>query len=233
MPDPTIAVESGKGPAFRLALAPEALAGLRTLVSDHPLGTWMAPFRVALRPPSVQGVTPSEVAPGAEADLLLEGRDLEGGAVSVVPADTVVTLTQVGDATKVHVAVKPDARPGHRVLFLRTRDGGAIGFFSVRGAAPDAPRATGLVPTQLPRGEPTAVRLSGVNLKGPAGELPTVALTGSDGQPIPVKVVEATPSAVTLEVSPGGTSGFGGAVPFRRRMATSAGATVMPGDAGS
>lgn len=228
--DPAVRVESGKGPAFRLAIAPEALAGLRMLVADHPLGTWMAPLRVALRPPSIQGVTPSEVAPGAEADLLLEGRDLEGGVVSVVPADPGVTVTQVGDATKLHVAVKADARPGPRALFLRTPDGGAVGFFSVRGAAPDAPRASGLVPTQVPRGEATAVRLTGENLKGPAGETPTISLTGANGQPIPAKVVEATPSAVTIEVTPGGDAAFGGAalVLSTPNGSTAASLTVMP-----
>jgi|GEM_PF-2071472 len=229
-PDRGVEVESGKGPAFRLALRPEALAGLRILVADHPLGTWTAPFRVALRPASIQGVTPSEVAPGAEADLSLEGRDLEGGVVSLVPEEAGVTVTQAGDGRKVHVAVKADAKPGPRALFLRTPDGGAVGFFSVKGAASDAPRASGLVPSQVPRGEATSLRFSGENLKGPAGEAPIVVVTDAAGKPIPAKIVEATPSGVTLEVTPGGGAAFGGAVTVLSTPngTTAAAFTVVP-----
>ncbi len=210
--DPAVAIETGSGPAFRLASKPEALPGLRMLVADHALGTWITPFRVALRPPSLQGITPSEVAPGTEADLDLEGRDLDGGLVSLAPEEAGVTVTQAGDPRKVHVVVKGDARPGPRALFLRTADGGAVGFFSVKGAAPDAPRTSGLVPAQVARGEASTVRLTGENLKGPAGEPPAVALRGADGTAIPAKVVDATPSGVTVEVSPGGGSVLGGAV---------------------
>lgn len=201
-----------KGPGlFALEVALDAVPGPRTLVASHPWGLGATTFLVGPRLPSVNGVTPSEVAPGTSAELVFEGRNLEGATLSLAVDDPALVLTPGAGGTKAKLEVKADAKPGPRAFALRTEDGIAVGFLSIKGGGASAPSVSSALPTRVARGLPTKVVISGANLRGAEGA-PTVAVRDGAGAPIPAKVGASTATSLELTIEPPAGAPIGGAL---------------------
>ena len=203
-----VAKAKGRG-VFTLDVAADAPPGPRTLVAIHPWGIGVRPFTIGTRPPAVNGITPSEVAPGGAADLVIEGKYLEGAAISLASADPALTLTPGVNATTARLEVRADARPGPRALAVRTKDGVALAFVSIKGGGISAPSVSSALPTRMPRGTATKVVLSGTNLKGAAGP-PTVVARDAAGGEIAARVGAASATSVEVTLEPGAGTPIGG-----------------------
>jgi len=221
-PGTGVAVKAKSAGVFTLDVEAGALPGPRTLIASHPWGVAMRPFLIGTKPPSVTGITPSEVAPGASADLAIEGRNLEGATISLPVADPALELTPAEKGLSAKLVVKADAKPGPRAIAVRTADGVALGFLSIKGGGASAPSITSALPTRLLRGAATKVVIAGANLRGAEGA-PTIAARDAAGGAIPVQLgaASATSVEVTLDLAAGAP--IGGAIVT---LATNDGATA-------
>ena len=98
-----VTIETPKGGKPRLTVAADALPGPRTLLLEHPFGLHAVPFVVNLKGPGVTAVVPAEVAPGAVAELTIEGERLEGAQITLAVPDPALTLTpgkEAGDRAR-------------------------------------------------------------------------------------------------------------------------------------
>jgi len=196
---------------YTIDVALDAAPGPRTLVASHPWGFGTTTFVVSPRLPSVNGVTPSEVAPGATAELVFEGRNLEGATLSLAVADPSLVLTPSADGTKARLEVKADAKPGPRAFALRTADGIAVGYLSIKGGGASAPSISTALPTRVARGHSTKVVIAGANLRGVEGA-PTVVARDGAGGVIPVKLGAASATSLELTLEPPAGAPIGGAL---------------------
>jgi hypothetical protein len=196
--DPAISVERQPSGKWSLGASASAAPGPRTVVLDHPFGAAVATFTVSLRSPTVVGITPAELAPGAEADVAFEGQWLDGAEIGLASPDPSVTVTPKGPGV-VRVAVAADARPGVRPFVVRTADGAAVVAFAVKGLGGSAPSVTSVLPGRVPRGAPTEVVLTGVNLRSAGDQPPTVTAT-LGGAAIPASVVASNAASVRVRL---------------------------------
>lgn len=196
--DSGVTVKEKSAGVFALDVALDAPVGPRTLIATHAWGIGTRVFSIGARPPAVNGVTPSEIAPGASADLVLEGKNLEGAVISLAVPDPSLTLTSGAGGLSAKLEVKADAKPGPRALAVQTADGIAVAFVSIKGGGVSAPIISTALPTRLTRGTATQVVLSGVNLRG-SDRISVLSARDAAGREIPLKV--GTASAISLEVT--------------------------------
>ncbi len=209
--DPAVKITRKLPGQFTIDVGPGAVPGPRTLVASHAWGLGTTTFVVSPRLPSVNGITPSEVAPGTTADLAFEGRHLEGATISLAVADPALVLTPGANGTTVKLEVKADAKPGPRAFALTTADGIAVGFLSIKGGGASAPIVSSVLPTRLARGLATKVVVAGANLRGAEGA-PSVVVRDGAGGAIPVKIGAATATSLELTLEPPAGSPVGGAL---------------------
>jgi len=198
--DPALEVVLQPSGAWKIVATADAAPGPRTVVLDHPFGAAVTSFTVSLRSPTVTGATPAALAPGAAADVVIEGQWLDGATIELAAPDAAVTLTPTSPGV-VHIAVAADARPGVRPLVVRTADGATVVNFTVSGTGGSAPIVNSALPGRIPRGRATEVVLAGVNLRSAGDQPPTVTAT-LDGAPVPATVVASTAAAVKVRLEP-------------------------------
>ncbi|MBL9087052.1 MAG: hypothetical protein JNM10_07890 [Planctomycetia bacterium] len=208
--DPAITVERQPSGAWSVAAAASAAPGPRTVVLDHVFGAAVGTFTVSLRSPTVVGFTPSELAPGAEADVAFEGQWLDGAEIGLASDDPSVAVTPKAPGV-VHVKVSADARPGPRPIVVRTADGAAVVAFGIKGAGASGPSVTSVLPGRVPRGAPTEVVLAGVNLRSAGDQAPTVTAT-LGGVAIPASVVASNAASVKVRLEAPADAPAGGCV---------------------
>ena len=227
--DPRVVVTREKDGRLRVAVAPDAAPGPRTLLVTHPFGLATAILMVNLKGPTVTGLSPGQIAPGALAEVSIEGQDLSGAVARLVADDPGLTVAPGPKPGTFKVAVAKDARPGPRPFLVRTSEGAAIGVLAVEGPAAFPPSVTHVSTTLVPRGVATEVRLDGVNLRE-AGDKPPQVSVFADGPAIPVEIVESTPSSLRLRLAPPADAAPGGvAVLVRTSEGVAAGAlTIVP-----
>lgn len=224
--DPAITVERQPSGTWSFAATAAAAPGPRTVVLDHPFGPAVGTFTVSLRSPTVVGYTPSELAPGAEADVAFEGQWLDGAEIGLAAPDPSVTITPKGPGV-VHVAVAADARPGPRPIVVRTADGAAVVAFGVKGTGGAAPSVTSVLPGRVPRGAPTELVLAGVNLRSAGDQAPTVTAT-LGGVAIPASVVASNAASVKVRLeAPAGAPAGACVVVVRTSDGAAAGVTTV------
>lgn len=203
--DPLVVASADASGKVVVRAAKDAGPGPRTLVLDHPFGVATVPFAVNLRGPSVAGISPAELKPGAEADVVVEGTGLEGATLGLLVDDPGVTLTPGPAPGVAHVRVAADAKPGARPVAVRTADGAGVATLVVPGGGGNAPTLTASSSARLVRGRASEVTLSGLNLRASGDQPPTVTAVGPSGA-IPVTVVASTASALKVRVdTPAGT----------------------------
>ncbi len=208
-PDSGVSVKEKVAGVFTLDVAATAPTGPRTLIAAHPWGTGTRVFSIAPRPPSVNGLTPSEIAPGTTADLVVEGRNLEGAVISLAVPDSSIVLTPVAGGLSAKLEVKADAKPGPRAIAVQTRDGIALAFLAVKGGGISAPSVTSGVPTRIVRGGATQVVLAGANLRGAEGP-PTISARDAAGREIPARIGAASATSVEVTLEPKSDTPVGG-----------------------
>jgi hypothetical protein len=224
--DPTITVERQPSGAWSFAASATAAPGPRTVVLDHPFGVAVATFTVSLRSPTVVGVAPSELAPGAEADVTFEGQWLDGAEIGPAADDPSVTVTPKAPGV-VHVKVSADARPGPRPRVVRTADGAAVVTLAVKGTGGSGPSVTSVLPGRVPRGAPTDVVLTGVNLRSAGDQPPTVSAT-LGGAAIPATFVASDAASVKVRLeAPAGAPAGACVVVVRTSDGAAAGVTTV------
>lgn len=224
--DPTITVERQPSGAWSFAASATAAPGPRTVVLDHPFGVAVATFTVSLRSPTVVGVAPSELAPGAEADVTFEGQWLDGAEIGPAADDPSVTVTPKAPGV-VHVKVSADARPGPRPMVVRTADGAAVVTLAVKGTGGSGPSVTSVLPGRVPRGAPTDVVLTGVNLRSAGDQPPTVSAT-LGGAAIPATIVASDAASVKVRLeAPAGAPAGACVVVVRTSDGAAAGVTTV------
>ena len=207
--DSGISVKEKSVGVFTLDVAATAPPGPRTLIAFHPWGVGTRTFAISPRPPSVNGLTPSEIVPGTTVDLAIEGRTLEGASISLAVPDPALTLTPGANALTARLEVKADAMPGPRTIAVRTSDGIALAFLSIKGGGISAPSVSSALPTRLVRGAKTKVVLSGSNLKG-AEDSTRIGVLDAASQKIPFSIGPMSATSVELTIEPKADTPVGG-----------------------
>jgi hypothetical protein len=209
--DPAITLTPEPSGSWKLAAAADAQPGSRTIVLDHPFGASAVTFAVNVRAPSLAGLSPAELAPGTESDVLLEGQQLEGATSALAVEDPSVVIRPGPSSGVIHVTVAATAKPGPRPVVVRTADGAAVATLTIAGVTTSAPVLSPGTPGRIPRGHATEVLFTGVNLRS-AGDTPPIVTASMAAGPVPVTIVASTSTALRVRLEPPATAEMGGCV---------------------
>lgn len=201
--DPAVTVEPAAPPIpARVTVAATAMLGPRTLLAQTPDGVAATIFTVNARTPSITGIAPADVAPGATTDVAVDGKNMEGVTFRLLTPDPEVSVVAGDGEGKLKIEVKPDAKPGPRALYARTSEGATVAHFLVRGNAPGAPLVSTVLPLRVSRGAAGEVTVQGMNLRARGDKPPAITVTADDGSAIPFEIASSTGTDLKLKLTP-------------------------------